>query len=300
MLVTVAVFETPCKGPPQARRLSSTPKIALQTDKKWLGNGVRLRVGFIDNPLPDQALRQKITDNMNAWSEFCNVRFTLVDDPIGAEVRISFSGKVLGENHPGYWSELGIDVLGVDYPKPTMMLTRVNERPESFFGSLVQHETGHTLGFVHEHLRSQIVDWIDPAKAIKYYGGPPDSWSEEKTRSNVLQPLKTNELTATAEPDIHSIMCYSISTSILKEGAPPITGGDTFSEHDKSHAAFVYPTPQVYSTYVSAHQHTTAIAASGSTCYELLSNGQIHHTDWNAKGNEPSVLVSERPHLCLI
>jgi hypothetical protein len=40
---------------------------------------------------------------------------------------------------------------------------------ESEFRRVVRHETGHTLGFPHEHLRRQIVDNIDPDRAYAYF-----------------------------------------------------------------------------------------------------------------------------------
>lgn len=41
--------------------------------------------------------------------------------------------------------------------------------PESEYKRVVRHETGHTLGFPHEHLRQEIVNDIDPDKAITYF-----------------------------------------------------------------------------------------------------------------------------------
>ena len=310
MLINPIDFDTPCKvvlspedeaavyfttpHPPTGHFLRPTTQhLALWTSKKWPDNGVRLRVGFIDKPLPDHALRKKIVNSMNAWSEFCDVRFTLVDDPIGAEVRISFSGKVLGEPHPGYWSNVGTDILGVDHRKPTMMLTGAPTMGNSdwFFTHVVRHETGHTLGFMHEHLRPELVRRIDPAKAIKYYGGKPNKWCEWRTKSNVLHPLEMSEYTATAHADIHSIMCYSVSNNILKKGASPITGGYDFSNYDRKHAASIYPDPEVDWTYVSLDQRTTAITASGLSFYKLLSDGQIQ-TYWEVEGNVPPGVAS--------
>jgi hypothetical protein len=40
---------------------------------------------------------------------------------------------------------------------------------ESEFRRVVRHETGHTLGFPHEHLRRQLVDNIDPGRAYAYF-----------------------------------------------------------------------------------------------------------------------------------
>ena len=42
--------------------------------------------------------------------------------------------------------------------------------PESEFHRVVRHETGHTLGFPHEHMRKALVDKIDPQKALEFFG----------------------------------------------------------------------------------------------------------------------------------
>ena len=53
---------------------------------------------------------------------------------------------------------------------PTMNLEGFTMRtPESEFLRVVRHEAGHTLGFEHEHMRTQLVQRIDRKKAIAYF-----------------------------------------------------------------------------------------------------------------------------------
>ena len=60
-------------------------RIAVMTTKYWHTNGVKLTVGFLDNPPAD--LRAKILSHMNAWSSRLNVNFTETNtDP---QVRIT-------------------------------------------------------------------------------------------------------------------------------------------------------------------------------------------------------------------
>ena len=40
------------------------------------------------------------------------------------------------------------------------------DTPDSEFFRVVRHETGHTLGFPHEHMRKAIIDRLDPEKVI--------------------------------------------------------------------------------------------------------------------------------------
>ncbi len=79
---------------------------------------------------------------------------------------------------------------------------------ESEFHRVVRHETGHTLGFPHEHMRKALVAKIDPAKAIAYFERT-QGWSEEEVRAQVLTPIEESTLRGTAA-DAKSIMCYQI------------------------------------------------------------------------------------------
>src|SRR5882672_7189161 len=77
--------------------------IAVLTTKYWHTKGVRLTVGFLDNP--PSALRTRILTHMNAWAKTANVTF--VQTKGAAQVRIARAPD-------GYWSYLGTDILNID------------------------------------------------------------------------------------------------------------------------------------------------------------------------------------------
>ena len=79
--------------------------------------------------------------------------------------------------------------------------------PDSEFHRVVRHETGHTLGFPHEHMRKAIIDRIDREKAIKEFMRT-QGWSRQEVIEQVLTPFETSALKATAVTDENSIMCY--------------------------------------------------------------------------------------------
>ncbi|KAL0566660.1 hypothetical protein V5O48_015345 [Marasmius crinis-equi] len=259
--------------------LPMSQRLVLSKDVKWPGNGVRLRVAFIDKPTPPLKLQKRVVSHMNAWSKFCNARFTLINDPIAAEVRVSFTGEVLGKPNDGYWSYVGTGVLNItDRREPTMMLTGFTmDTSEAMFTRKVRHETGHTLGFKHEHLRPELVRRINREKAIKAYS----YWDEPKVIRNVLTPLwkgdNSSHFFASEVADVHSIMCYPIDNSLLEPNMkePPIRGGLDFSEYDRKHAATVYPIPEYEGWVVSEDKETIGIAASGKALYLLLISGEI-------------------------
>ena len=110
--------------------------------------------------------------------------------------------------------------------------------PESEYHRVVRHETGHTLGFPHEHMRKLLVDKIDPAKAIAFFERT-QGWSEEEVRQQVLTPLEESSLLGTT-PDPKSIMCYQIPGELTKDGKP-IIGGEDIDASDAGFAAKIYP-----------------------------------------------------------
>lgn len=206
-------------------------RIAVVTKKYWGIGGVRLTVSFLDNP--PSALRKRILQHMNAWSRTANVTFVEVNtDP---QVRIA---REAGENG-GYWSYVGTDILHIQPDKQTMNLEAFSmDTPESEFHRVVRHETGHTLGFPHEHMRKLLVDKIDQQKAIAYFERT-QGWSEEEVRAQVLTPIEESSLLGTA-PDPKSIMCYQIPGEITKDGKP-IIGGLDIDPSDFAFAARIYP-----------------------------------------------------------
>src|SRR3954469_2123824 len=168
-----AVAENPANAPAtemMARAGVELPEVqhlAILTSKYWGTGGVTLTVGFLEETPSD--LQDRIVSHMNAWGEFGNVSFALSNtDP---QVRITREGD-------GYWSYLGTDVGEIPPDEPTMSLQEFTmDTPDSEFHRVVRHETGHTLGFPHEHLRKEIVDKIDRQKAIDYFMAT-QGWSE--------------------------------------------------------------------------------------------------------------------------
>ncbi len=227
----------PVNRPPIHRLMRIMPDFAptraalsVLTTKYWGAKGVKLTVGFLDNPPAD--LRKRILLHMNAWAKTANVTFVAAKtDP---QVRIA---RVPND---GYWSYLGTDVLHIKKAEPTMNLDSFTmSTPESEYKRVVRHETGHTLGFPHEHLRRQLVAKIDVAKAIAYYQRT-QGWPPDKVRFQVLTPLEEGSLIGTASADANSIMCYQIPGELTRSGEP-IVGGIDIDKWDREFIALIYP-----------------------------------------------------------
>jgi hypothetical protein len=227
----------PVNHPPVQRLMRVIPgftptKAALSvlTTKYWGTKGVKLTVGFLDSAAAD--LRKRILLHMNAWAKTANVTFVATSgDP---QVRIA---RVPDD---GYWSYLGTDILHIKPNEPTMNLDSFTMKtPESEYKRVVRHETGHTLGFPHEHMRKELVAKIDEAKAIAYFGQT-QGWSADEVRAQVLTPLEQSSLLGTPSADARSIMCYQLPGEITKNGEP-IVGGTDIDKWDRKFISLIYP-----------------------------------------------------------
>jgi len=207
-------------------------RIAAVTTKYWGNKGVHLTVGFMDNP--PAALKKRILSHMNAWNKTANVQ--LVETKTSPQVRIAREGGANG----GYWSYVGTDVLSIPSNEQTMNLEAFSmDTPDSEFFRVVRHETGHTMGFPHEHMRKQLVDKIDVDKAMAFFKRT-QGWTAAEVRAQVLTPLEDSSLLGTPNADPKSIMCYQLPGAITKDGKP-IPGGLDIDASDFAFVGTLYP-----------------------------------------------------------
>ncbi|TAK87317.1 MAG: peptidase M12 [Aquabacterium sp.] len=217
-------------NPPKAR-------LAVLTGKRWkmTPKGLLFTVGFLE--AAPAALRKRILSHMNAWSKTANVKF--VESHDHPMVRIAFASDP--PEASGYWSYEGTDILSIPAGEPTMNLEAFSMKtPASEFHRVVRHETGHTLGFPHEHMRAELVQLIDRRKAIRFFGAT-QGWSPQEVEAQVLTPLEQSSIIGTP-PDQVSVMCYQIPGSITKSGKP-ILGGLDIDKSDYDFAGAIYPKP---------------------------------------------------------
>lgn len=202
--------------------------IAVLTAKYWGPSSRELTVSFLETTAAD--LRTRILSHMNAWNRTAGVRFVYTQGT--GQVRIS-------RGSGGYWSYLGTDITLVPTSRPTMNLQGFTmTTSESEYRRVVRHETGHTLGFPHEHMRRAVVARIDRAKAYEYFRRT-QGWDRQTVDQQVLTPLEESSLMATPA-DETSIMCYQLPGSITIDGKP-VVGGLDINQTDYDFAGRIYP-----------------------------------------------------------
>lgn len=202
--------------------------IAILTTKYWGPSARRLTVSFMETTAAN--LRARILSHMNAWSRTAGISF--VETQSTGQIRISRAGS-------GYWSYLGTDVLHIPTNRPTMNLQGFTmNTPESEYKRVVRHETGHTLGMPHEHMRKALIARLDRQKTYDYFRQS-FGWDKATVDAQVLTSLDEASLMATP-PDQTSIMCYQLPGSITRDGQP-IIGGTDINATDFAFAGKVYP-----------------------------------------------------------
>lgn len=216
-------------------------RAALDILRYWGTAGVSLTVGFIDTP--EAALRARILGHMNAWNQTANISF--VESNTEPKVRIARFDATEAPGRAGYWSYIGTDILLIPSNQPTMNLEKFTmDTEDSEFHRVVRHETGHTLGFPHEHMRRELVERLDREKVIAAYMAS-QGWTRDQVIQQVLTALEDASILGTEHADSNSIMCYQIPGELTIDGIA-IPGGLDIDASDRAFAALVYPKPDVW------------------------------------------------------
>jgi hypothetical protein len=267
--------------------LPDSPMSLTVLVSKYFGPAPRtLTVSFLETTPAD--LRTRIIAHMNAWTNCCGVSFRYTTGT--GQVRISRA-------FAGYWSYLGTDILLIPPNQPTMNLQGFSMATrESEYKRVVRHETGHTLGFPHEHMRKELVDRIDPAKAYPYFLAN-QGWDKAQVDQQVLRPLDQASILGTPA-DQTSIMCYQLPAQIMKDGKP-IVGGIDINATDCAFSGSIYPKaaakPKPKAAAAPKRAAARKPAAGGGMLGMAPSGGyKEHEGDW-ADGKDVDVesVISE-------
>lgn len=177
---------------------------------------------------PTQAQKTMFRQACDAWEGVGNLKFTEVTTG-NADLRITFNSG------GGAWSYVGTDIRGIPQTSPTMNLGWL--ALDTYL-----HELGHTIGLLHEHQNPvNPIGWNE-AVVIRDLSGPPNNWTVEMIRFNVLNPYPLPNVITTAM-DAKSIMMYPIPASWTTNGFSS-QGGMVISAVDKDFVGKRYPFSQ--------------------------------------------------------
>lgn len=210
--------------------------------KMWI-NGLKLRVRFMGGTPEQQAIAK---EQALWWTEHANLTFDFNNAP-DAEIRIAFDPS------DGAWSYIGTDCLGIPQNQPTMNLGFLD-------GGTAAHEFGHAIGLGHEHQNpSGGIEWNE-AVVIRDLSGPPNFWSPETTRHNVLQKYSMEQIRGTGF-DQDSIMLYFFPPSWTRDGRGT-EANEVLSAIDKAFIASAAAYPRSVSPEVELRVNDAPASAS--------------------------------------
>lgn len=226
--IRVALEENP-DNVPENKNEATSAELASLIGKRWRP-GRTIKVHFMGG---DSFIQSKVRQFARQWESYANIYFAFVNDP-NAEIRISF---IQGG---GSWSYLGTDCLTIDKSEPTMNFGWfTSDTSDTEFSRTVLHEFGHAMGSPHEHQSPEAnIPW-DIEAVKRFFGGPPNNWSDEVIYRNLFFKYSRNEAEFTSF-DPESIMAYQIPNS-LTIGDFEVKGNTTLSETDKQFIRKMYP-----------------------------------------------------------
>jgi hypothetical protein len=208
-------------------------RMALINSKKWPA-GSQLRCRFLDG---SKKMKKKVESIAHQWERYANLSFKFVTSGT-AEIRVSFYAD------SGSWSAVGRDALKTAYfplHQPTMNYGWLRDYTDSDeYSRVVLHEFGHAIGCVHEHQSPKFSRKWNEKAVMRYFQGPPNFWTEEDIRHNVLLKYSTSGVSAT-EFDPKSIMLYSFDGALFADGRGPTNSNTTLSQRDIEMIARMYP-----------------------------------------------------------
>ena len=216
-----------------ANEVAHAARMAVIKTKKWPA-GTILRCLFLDG---STTMKKKVRAYAHQWEKHANIKLKFVTKA-PAEIRISFYADA------GSWSAVGRDALNRSYfplHQPTMNYGWLRDNTsDDEYSRVVLHEFGHALGCIHEHQTPTFNRKWDTKAVMKYFQGPPNYWTEDSIKYNVLQKYSPTGIAATAF-DPKSIMLYAFDAILFADGKGPTNENTKFSADDIKMIGTMYP-----------------------------------------------------------
>ncbi|WP_414660159.1 M12 family metallopeptidase [Horticoccus sp. 23ND18S-11] len=211
--------------------------LAGETSKMWNpGQTINVYMYPLTSASLSALILEKLKFYARQWEAVANITFKFVNTPAEGSIRIYFGAD--GRN----WSLVGRDALFASANEYTMYFgSFTNLTSEVEFKSIILHEFGHVLGFIHEHQSpSAGIQW-DKEKVYAILGAPPTSWPRERVDLNLFEKYSAST-TNFSQYDPTSIMHYWIDPEFTLDGFSVPINID-LSPTDIAFVKQVYPFP---------------------------------------------------------
>lgn len=222
---------------------------AILVNGKLWPNGQRLRVRFLGGTPSEQATAR---EQAQWWTQHANLHFDFGTDP-QAEIRVAF------DTSDGAWSYVGTDCAHIPLDQPTMNLGFLD-------GGTAAHEFGHAIGLGHEHQNPAGGIVWNEAVVFQDLAGPPNFWSPDQIRHNVLRKYEADQIRGTTF-DRESIMLYFFPGSWV-QGGVGTPANEILSALDKSFIASAQAYPPAPSAVTQLHVNGDSVLGEITTTGE--------------------------------
>ena len=198
--------------------------------------GQDVHIGFLGG---SNKLRDRVFATAQRWTiggvGGANLIFKRADDDATADIRVAFDAG------GGSWSHVGTGARSIAAGNPTMNLGWATEDlDETPFSSVVLHEFGHAIGLLHEHNHPNLVLRWKKDVVYSELCAAPNNWTKGEVDFNVFEQYPPHRVTMSAEPDLVSIMIYTIPERWLDQQSA-IMPSDTLSREDIQFIQDLYP-----------------------------------------------------------
>ena len=173
------------------KTLSSGATYAVALKGKYWDSGLALKIHFINGDAYQISSMKTVIMEM---MDYTSLSPEYTSNPATSDIRISFNYG------SGSYSYLGTDAKFIPTDQETLNI--------GWSGiGVMRHEFGHALNLSHEHQNPLGgIQWNE-AKVIEDLSGPPNYWTGDQIRHNVLDAYNINDVDVT-QFDMDSIMLY--------------------------------------------------------------------------------------------
>ena len=222
-----------------------TPRAGLVKNKQWT-NGQTINIKFLrESNHPDykdnnnsgdrktsySELEAEARAAINEWAERVNLTFQFLASNSSEKADINIGFRHTKDSNPGG----SHSYIGTDCKGKTVSINFGGRSNRTY-----RHEFGHALGLKHEHqLPNHDIEWNKDY--IYAYYAQSCGWDKSTVDKNIFNKLSSSSCFY-SEPDVKSIMCYTIPKEFIKNGdVSSFPNNTVISDIDKKFISYMYP-----------------------------------------------------------